>query len=104
MSSFGTPGLVVPCEAIGDLPVKNWSQGKWTEGAQKISGQELNSKYLKKQFFCASCPIGCGRTVAGTIDPNLAETGGPEYETLGMLGANCLIDDLPSILRLNELT
>ncbi len=104
MSTFGTPGLVVPCEAIGDLPVRNWSQGKWTEGAQKISGQELNSKYLKKQFFCASCPVGCGRTVGGTIDPGLAETGGPEYETLGMLGANCLIDDLPSILRLNELT
>ncbi|MBM4330623.1 MAG: aldehyde ferredoxin oxidoreductase family protein [Deltaproteobacteria bacterium] len=104
MSTFGTPGLVVPCEAIGDLPIKNWSQGKWTEGAKKISGQELNEKYLKKQFFCASCPVGCGRTVGGTIDPSLEETGGPEYETLGMLGSNCLIDDLPSIMRLNELT
>ncbi|MDI6756296.1 MAG: aldehyde ferredoxin oxidoreductase family protein [Thermodesulfobacteriota bacterium] len=104
MSTFGTPGLVVPCEAIGDLPIKNWSQGKWTEGAKKISGQELNEKYLKKQFFCASCPVGCGRTVGGTIDPFLEETGGPEYETLGMLGSNCLIDDLPSIMRLNELT
>lgn len=104
MSTFGTPGLVVPCEAIGDLPIKNWSQGKWTEGAKKIGGQELNEKYLKKQFFCASCPVGCGRTVGGTIDPSLEETGGPEYETLGMLGSNCLIDDLPSIMRLNELT
>jgi aldehyde:ferredoxin oxidoreductase len=103
MSNFGTPGLVIPCESIGDLPIKNWSQGKWTEGAQKIGGPELNSKYLKKQFFCASCPVGCGRTVGGTIDPSLEETGGPEYETLAMLGSNCLIDDLPAILRLNEL-
>jgi aldehyde:ferredoxin oxidoreductase len=103
MSNFGTPGLVVPCEAIGDLPVKNWTQGKWTEGAQKISGQELNAKYLKKQYFCASCPVGCGRTVGSVIDPALEETGGPEYETLGMMGANCLIDDLPAVLRLNEL-
>lgn len=31
MSNFGTPGLVVPCESIGDLPIKNWTQGKWTE-------------------------------------------------------------------------
>ncbi len=104
LSDFGTPGLVVPCEAIGDLPVKNWSQGKWTEGAIKIGAQEFNEKHLKKQFFCASCPVGCGRTVAGTIDPTLEQTGGAEYETLGMLGSNCLIDDLPSILRLNELT
>lgn len=104
MSMFGTPGLVVPCEAIGDLPVKNWSRGKWTEEAKKISGQEMNEKFLKKQFFCSGCPVGCGRTVGGTIDPILEEIGGPEYETLAMLGSNCLIDNLPAIMRLNELT
>jgi aldehyde:ferredoxin oxidoreductase len=103
MSNFGTPGLVMPCEAIGDLPIKNWTQGKWTEGAKKISGQELQDKYFKKQFFCASCPVGCGRTVGSVIDPSLELTGGPEYETLGMLGSNCLIDSLPDLLRLNEL-
>ncbi len=102
LSDFGTPGLVCPCEAIGDLPVRNWSLGKWTEGAQKISGQELNSKYLRKRFFCASCPAGCGRTVDSAIEAD-ALAGGPEYETLGMLGSNCLIDDLPAIMRLNEL-
>jgi aldehyde:ferredoxin oxidoreductase len=104
MSNFGTPGLVIPCEAIGDLPIRNWTKGKWTEGAQKVSGQELKEKYLKKQFFCANCPVGCGRTVGSVIDPKLEETGGPEYETIGMLGANCLIDSLPAVLRLNELT
>lgn len=104
MSNFGTPGLVVPCESIGDLPIKNWRQGKWTEGAQKLSGQELKDKYLKKQFFCASCPVGCGRTVGGTIEPKVEETGGPEYETLAMMGSNCLIDDLPAVMRFNELT
>ena len=103
MSQFGTPGLVVPCEAVGDLPIKNWTLGKWTEGAKKLSAQELNEKYLKKRFHCAGCVVGCGRTVGGTLDTNLTETGGPEYETLAMLGSNCLVDDLPSLLRLNEL-
>jgi aldehyde:ferredoxin oxidoreductase len=102
MSQFGTPGLVVPCESIGDLPIRNWTRGKWTEGAKKIGAQELNEKYLKKRFHCAGCVVGCGRTVGGTIDPELEETGGPEYETLAMLGSNCLVDDLPSLLRLNE--
>lgn len=103
MSNFGTPGLVIPCESIGDLPIKNWQQGKWTEGAQKLSGQVLKDKYLKKQFFCAGCPVGCGRTVSGTIEPKEDQTGGPEYETLAMMGSNCLIDDLPAVMRLNEL-
>ena len=69
LSTFGTPGLVVPCEAIGDLPVRNWGQGRWTEGAKKLSGQELSEKFLKKQFFCAGCTVGCGRTVGGVMDP-----------------------------------
>ena len=104
MSAFGTPGIVVPCESLGDLPVRNWGQGKYTEGAQKLSGQLMKEKYLKKQFFCASCPVGCGRVVGGTLEPALEETGGPEYETLAMLGSNLLVDDMPSVMRLNELT
>jgi aldehyde:ferredoxin oxidoreductase len=41
--------------------------------------------------------------VKGTTEPFWDEAGGPEYETLAMLGSNCLIDDLPSLIRLNEL-
>jgi aldehyde:ferredoxin oxidoreductase len=104
MSTFGTPGIVVPCESLGDLPVRNWAQGKYTEEAQKLSGQLMKEKYLKKQFFCASCPVGCGRVVGGSIEPMVEETGGPEYETLALLGSNCLIDDMPAVMRLNELT
>jgi len=104
MSAFGTPGIVVPCESLGDLPVRNWAQGKYTEQAQKLSGQLMKEKYLKKQFFCASCPVGCGRVVGGSLEPRVEETGGPEYETLALLGSNCLIDDMPAVMRLNELT
>ena len=104
MSAFGTPGVVIPCESLGDMPVRNWGQGKYTEGAQKLSGQVMKEKYLKKQFFCANCPVGCGRVVGGTIDPALEETGGPEYETLAMLGSNLLVDDMQAVMRLNELT
>ncbi|HYB21999.1 MAG TPA: aldehyde ferredoxin oxidoreductase family protein, partial [Thermodesulfobacteriota bacterium] len=103
LSTFGTPGLVVPCEAIGDLPVRNWGQGRWAEGAKRLSGQELSEKFLKKQFFCAGCTVGCGRTVGGVIEPTVEETGGPEYETLAMLGSNCFTEDLAGVVRLNEL-
>lgn len=103
MSDFGTPGLVVPCEAMGDLPIRNWTRGKWAEGVKKLSGQEINEKHLKGRFHCAGCVVGCGRIVGGSLETDLTETGGPEYETLAMLGSNCLVDDLPSILRLNEL-
>jgi aldehyde:ferredoxin oxidoreductase len=48
--------------------------------------------------------VGCGRVVEGSIEPLVEETGGPEYETLALLGSNCLIEDMPAVMRLNELT
>lgn len=103
-TNFGTPGLVLPCEQLGDFPVKNWTLGSWEEGARKISGVQLAEKYLTGRFHCASCPIGCGRRIAITEGPYSGVSGGgPEYETLGLFGGSCMIDDLAAICYANEL-
>ncbi|AOQ22911.1 putative oxidoreductase YdhV [Moorella thermoacetica] len=103
-TNFGTAGLVLPCQQLGDFPVKNWTQGSWEEGAQKISGVQLAEKYLTGRFHCASCPIGCGRRIAITEGPYSGVSGGgPEYETLGLFGGSCMIDDLAAICYANEL-
>jgi len=91
------------CESVGDLPIKNWYQGNW-EGAKKISGQYMAQTVLKKNYYCGRCVIGCGRTVEITEGKyKLEETAGPEYETIGMLGSNCLVDDVKVICKANEL-
>lgn len=103
-TDFGTAGLVTPCEKIGDFPVKNWSEGSWEEGASKINGVVLKEKYLTGRFHCASCVIGCGRTINITEGKYKGvHGGGPEYETLGLFGGSCLIDDLEVICYANEL-
>jgi aldehyde:ferredoxin oxidoreductase len=99
LSRMGTAGLVRPCEQIGTMPIKNWTRGSWPEGAGAISGERLNERFVKGQFRCAGCPIGCGRV----IELDGKEVGGPEYETLGFFGGCCLIDDLEAICRLNRL-
>jgi aldehyde:ferredoxin oxidoreductase len=45
--------------------------------------------------------MGCHRKITAKGYPS--ETGGPEYETLAMLGSNLLIDDLKSIVVANDL-
>ena len=35
-------------------------------------------------------------------DPKSGLTGGPEYETLALLGANLLVDDIRAVQRMNE--
>jgi len=103
-SDFGTAGLVIPCEKIGDFPVRNWTQGSWGEGSVKISGAMLVEKYLTGRFHCSACAIGCGRKIAITEGKYAGVCGGgPEYETLGLFGGSCMIDDLEFICYANEL-
>jgi aldehyde:ferredoxin oxidoreductase len=104
LAEYGTSTGMMTVEEIGDLPVKNWSAGRFA-GAEKISGQTMAKTILKKKYFCSQCVIGCGRTIKQIKSEygEIAEGGGPEYETLGMMGANCLIDDLHAIARANEL-
>ncbi len=102
-SSFGTGGGVIGIEQLGDLPIKNWYQGKWEEGAQRISGQRMAETILTGRYFCAGCFIGCGREVKISEGPYApVEGAGPEYETLAMFGAMALIDNLEAIARANE--
>ncbi|HWR11172.1 MAG TPA: aldehyde ferredoxin oxidoreductase family protein [Rectinemataceae bacterium] len=100
MGKFGTAGSLGGFYEMGDVPVKNWSLGVADIDIASISGQRMaESGRLKKRFFCTMCPIGCGRVVQ-LSDGSLG--GGPEYETLSLLGANCMIDDIEAIMTANE--
>ncbi len=102
MKDFGTAGTVIGCEKIGDLPIRNWRDGSWT-GAKEISGQKMTSTILSGRYFCKSCIIGCGREVKFDNGRYRADGAGPEYETLGMLGGSCMVEDLEAIAYANEL-
>lgn len=104
LKNFGTAGLVLGCEQTGDFPIKNWQKGKWEEGAAKIGGPAMKESITEKNYFCAGCVVGCGRHVkveAGPYAP--VKGGGPEYETLGLIGGSCLVDNLEVIAKANEL-
>lgn len=103
MARFGTAGGLQAMEELGDLPIRNWYQGSWPEGAAKIGGQKMAETILTKNYHCGACVIGCGRVVKLSHgDYAGVEQAGPEYETLGTLGALCLIDDLEAIALGNE--
>ncbi len=103
LSDYGTPGAFLSAEECGDLPIKNWALGSWKEGAKKISGDVVNERLFKKKYFCGSCVVGCGRTIECTTAYGKIIGGGPEYETLGSLGSNCMVDDIDAIAFGNDL-
>lgn len=103
MSRFGTAGGLQAMEELGDLPIRNWYQGSWPEGAAKIGGARLAESILTRNYHCGACVIGCGRVVKlGRGEYAGVEQGGPEYETLASLGALCLVDNLEAVALANE--
>ncbi|MGD2206018.1 MAG: aldehyde ferredoxin oxidoreductase family protein [Anaerolineae bacterium] len=104
MSMYGTAGGMSGTEFTGDLPIHNWLDGSWEEGAAAISGQVIHEEYWVKDTNCHACPIGCGKAIAIGAGPYAGVRGeGPEYETLAGFGAMLLIDDLAAVSRANDL-
>jgi len=103
LRQHGTPDLCVTAERFGDMPIKNWSGEVWPEGAAKLGGPNYTQVLDAKPQACIHCPIGCHRQISVDENDFSIKGPGPEYETLGMLGSNLLIDDLCAIARANEI-
>ncbi|MBA7604442.1 putative oxidoreductase YdhV [subsurface metagenome] len=117
LREFGTAGGAPAVEALGDLPIKNWALGDYKDEIIKISGQRIRETIWKKNYRCYACPIGCAKIIEIEESPHGDPSGsphgapygavplshGPEYETVGMLGSNCLNSDLHLLTKCNEL-
>jgi len=104
LRAFGTNGSLEIGSMLGDVPFKNWQEGEWDEGVAKLSGPTYSDEILVKGHACWACPIGCKRIVKVDEEPySVPEGAGPEYETICLLGTNLKNDNLPSVVKANEL-
>lgn len=104
LKAFGTPLLVNMINEMGAISTKNYSRGQFA-GAEKISGENI-ARLMKVRpnarasHRCTSgCIIGCSQVF--TDDQGNPIVSGLEYETLALMGANCLIDDIDVIATMN---
>jgi aldehyde:ferredoxin oxidoreductase len=102
-TQVGTPGVLGEVQSFGALPTRNFSVGVY-EDWQKIDGDALAATISVRKRMgtaCPACPIACGR-VTKVTDPDFAgQGGGPEYETIGMFGSNCGVNDFNAISKAN---
>lgn len=96
--NYGTNANVNPSNAAGILPVRNFTGGSHGE-AHKISGETIAERFKTQWDTCKPCVIKCGHK--GTIKGETRHI--PEYETVGLLGANLEIFDPERISEWNEL-
>ncbi len=103
--SLGEAGTIMGMDLgglIGDVPIRNWSQGAWGDELEKV-GVGAYQSYLTGKGTCFACPVGCKRKVSlEAYGHTLDKAAGAEYETLACLGPNLLISDLPALLVAGE--
>ena len=93
---YGTAAVVDLTNVKGGFPTRNWQTGV-CEFADKINGTAINETILVDRKACFSCPIACGRIAEIKEGPYKSKGEGPEYESLGALGAMCGVDNLNAI-------
>ena len=96
----GTPGLVEALNTGGMLPTRNFKQGAF-EGVDGIKWEAYEKQIFTAKRSCYACAVRCKREVA--VEGKPSEYGGPEYETVGVFGSDCGVDDIQTVARANEL-
>lgn len=103
---LGTGGLVNFVNSFGGLITKNYSNGRWDK-AEKISGEALVALINSRPNGHAihRCMPGCVVQCSNVLTDEAGNliTSGLEFETLALVGSNCLIDDLDVIGRINAI-
>jgi aldehyde:ferredoxin oxidoreductase len=102
---LGTACLVMMMNAYGCLSTKNYSVGQF-QGAERISGEhmvELMKKRPNGQHV-HRCMDGCIINCSNIFTDERGETivSGLEYETIGLVGSNCMIDDIDMVAQINR--
>ena len=104
LRDYGTANLVNPISELGALATRNFSAGTF-EGAERISGEAMREKIDERggahgRACMPGCPIrSANRYVCadGTVVDDV------EFESITLLGANCGIDDLDAVAKLERM-
>ena len=96
--TLGTPENVLVLNALGALPTNNFT-GAVFPGADRISGEYLNERFVAKVIACSSCAMRCEHIAVVPEGPYKGTTTRIEYEPLWAMGPNCGVGNLDAILK-----
>ncbi|HMD90126.1 MAG TPA: aldehyde ferredoxin oxidoreductase family protein [Anaerolineaceae bacterium] len=100
----GTADVVAFQNSIGSFPTYNYNQGQF-DHFDVLCGDRMTDTILKGRDTCFACTVRCKRVVETEYADRKVNPayGGPEYETIGLMGASCGISDLNAIALANQI-
>lgn len=103
LKKYGTPGVLGFQTEAGNLATRNYSRS-YHERYKNLDGATFEPAIGSRSTSCYACIIGCRKTVKMEKPYQVTDKlGGPEFETLGLLGANLDITDVAAVAKANEL-
>ncbi len=100
---YGTAEMVKGINDLGMWCTRNFQEG-YFEGAVKLEGPQMRKDVVVGDASCFGCPVACGkRSYIGTDEYGNILIEGPEYETIGLIGANCGISDWGAIMQATKI-
>lgn len=104
LSAFGTPVHTMVLDAIGGLPVRNFTAGR-LPGAEALSGELLRERFTRKTLACQGCCVPCAMLTEVASGPYAGtRTLGPEFQAITSIGSNLGCADMTSVLRADYLS
>ena len=87
----------------GNLATRNYS-ASFHADYEKLDGATYKTQIGAGGTTCYGCVVGCRKKVKAEMPYQVTDRlGGPEFETLGLLGSNLDITDVIAVAKANEL-
>ncbi len=95
---YGTPEMVEGVNKFGFWATRNFTTG-YFEKADRLTGIRLKEELYMGDNSCYACTVACGKISPVSKGPFAgAAIEGAEFETIGLLGANCGVADPAAIV------
>jgi aldehyde:ferredoxin oxidoreductase len=100
---YGTGAGIIGKHLEGHMIVRNFQDGQWDpEKIQAIDAKTIAETDGYKMDGCYACSVRCKKRVKNDAMGVLPKFGGPEYETIGSVGTNLTVGDLPIVMLMNQ--
>jgi aldehyde:ferredoxin oxidoreductase len=96
--TLGTPENVLVHNSLSCMPTRNYNNSRF-EGAEKVSGENLNERFVAKIIGCSSCAMRCEHVCVVAEGPYKGTMTRMEYEPLWAMGPYCGVDRLDAIIK-----
>lgn len=85
---YGTLSTLDLTQKLGIVSVRNFTDGVSDHYETDMNRNYIKANFVKRNLACFACPVPCGKGASVPYKGQNYLVGGPEYETMSLVGTN----------------